>query len=145
MCVCVYVPVCLSFRNLESSGGWLEVRVTCPGDQCGLTLHCYRVRPSQRQETEDLSNVLRLMAEESRLEKNPGSDGYFRQTAARREKGMPCSSSARLNKGTLLCHHKEMRHSCVQLGEVHPRGTTGSRMQMTHTSGQASIQPALIF
>ena len=65
------------------------MRVTCPGDQCGLTLHCYRVRPSQRQETEDLSNVLRLMAEESRLEKNPGSDGYFRQTAARREKGMP--------------------------------------------------------
>lgn len=51
-------------------------------------------------------------------------------------------------------YQAEQRHSTLppqrdepqpgQLGEVHPRGTIGSRMQRTHTSGQASIQPALI-
>lgn len=104
-----------------------------------------KVRPSQRQESADLSAALTLMAGESRLEKTQAHMATSGEAAGRRGEGMPWSSGARLNKDTLGYHHKEMKHSSVQLTEVPPWGNTGSRLQRTYTSGQASIQSALIF
>lgn len=104
-----------------------------------------KVRPGQRQESADLSTALRLMAGESRLEKTQAHMANSGEAAGRRGEGMPWSSGARLNKGTLCYHHKAMRHSSVQLTKVPPWGNTGSRLQRTYTSGQASIQSALIF